>query len=63
MTSNECCGSRPREVTIDLTRGKLTLLYCGRCERQQWMQDGIQVELTLVTEAASRTWNRKLLAA
>ena len=63
MTNHDCCGRRPREISIDLTDTTLAFLYCARCERRQWLRNGVVVELDVVKETAASRWNRARASA
>ena len=61
MAFTECCGRKPRTITIDMSEaGALSLLVCDGCERQQWFRDGVPIDLDDVTAMAATRWNRKL---
>ena len=63
MTMTSCCGTAPRDITIDTSTSSLVFLYCDRCETRQWYRDGELVELGAVKAMASAQWNRKLVSA
>ena len=63
MTMTSCCGTAPRDITIDTATSSLVFLYCDRCETRQWFRDGERIELGVVKAAASAQWNRKLVSA
>ena len=61
MSFSECCGRKPRAITIDMSdAGTLSLLVCDACERQQWFRDGVAIDVDGVTAMAATRWNRKL---
>lgn len=60
MTASECCGRRPRAITIDVADDQsLSLLVCDTCEQKGWFKNGEPVDITEVKDAASARWNRK----
>jgi hypothetical protein len=59
MTSTSCCGTTPRDITIDMRNSTLAFLYCDHCETRQWFRDGRPVSLVAVKEQASSEWNKK----
>lgn len=63
MSVSECCGRRPRAITIDVADGQsLSLLVCDVCEQQQWFRNGEPVDLADVKTAAAARWNRNARA-
>jgi len=61
MAFTQCCGHKPRAITIDMSdAGTFSLLVCDGCERQQWFRDGVAIDLHEVTAMAARRWNRRL---
>lgn len=59
MTSTTCCGTTPRDITIDMRDSKLAFLYCVHCETRRWFRDGKPVTLANVKEQATAEWNKK----
>ena len=59
MTMTTCCGTTPRDITIDLSPSELKFVYCNRCETRQWFRNGEPVELGTVKQDATARWSRK----
>lgn len=60
MMFGDCCGRKPRAITIDMSsEGTLSLLVCDSCERQQWFRDDTPIDIKDVTAMAATKWNRK----
>lgn len=59
MTSSECCGTTPRDITIGMSDSTLAFAYCVHCETRRWFRNGQPVSLTSVKEQASAEWNKK----
>lgn len=59
MTNTTCCGTTPRDISIDVHGSTLAFLYCERCETRKWFRDGQPTTLGVVKDQAAAAWNKK----
>ena len=60
MTFDDCCGRRPRAITIGISdETALSLLVCDVCERKQWFRNADPVDISEVKVATATRWNRQ----